>query len=226
MKRSHRVWETRALSKDSREFRDLEVLGAAPLQSKEPFRNDLFSAPAKSDRFGASVSKEIIINPSMIWGKLRKFPAQKISCVFFPLREIQLQTCLAYTGHEEEGFWGLKYARVLRTTRPSTGQNKAHRERPKMGETMIYQNIGCWCFLLGEESCRTKVSQIFRIFVPNFAPNFAPNFPRIFRGLFVFRFVGDGDEKKFTKNPRHFSMQIPRQTRKKYSQNSSGEQAK
>ena len=58
----------------------------------------------------------------------------------------------------------------------------------------------------GQKSCRTKVSRIFRIFVPNFAPNFAPNFPRIFRGLFVHRFVGDGDQKKFTKNPRHFSM--------------------
>ena len=46
----------------------------------------------------------------------------------------------------------------------------------------------------------------FRIFVPNFAPNFAPNFPRIFRGLFGLRFAGDGDQKKFTKNPRHFSM--------------------
>ena len=60
---------------------------------------------------------------------------------------------------------------------------------------------------LGQESCRTKVSRIFRIFVPNFAPNFDPNFPRIFRGFFVLRFVGDGDQKKFTKNPRHFSMQ-------------------
>ena len=56
---------------------------------------------------------------------------------------------------------------------------------------------------LGQKSCRTKVSRIFRIFVPNFAPNF----PRIFRGLFVLRFVGDdGDQKKFTKNPHHFSM--------------------
>ena len=63
------------------------------------------------------------------------------------------------------------------------------------------------CLLLGQESGRTKVSRIFRIFVPNFAPNFAPNFPRIFRGLFVLRFVGDGDQKKFTRNPRHFSMQ-------------------
>ena len=61
--------------------------------------------------------------------------------------------------------------------------------------------------LLGQESCRTKVSRIFRYFVPNFAPNFAPNFPRIFPGLFALRFVGDGDQKKFTKNPRHFSMQ-------------------
>ena len=63
------------------------------------------------------------------------------------------------------------------------------------------------CKKLGQKSCRTKVSRIFRIFVPNFAPNFAPNFPRIFRGLFVLRFVGNGAQKKLTKNPRHFSMQ-------------------
>ena len=65
----------------------------------------------------------------------------------------------------------------------------------------------------------------FRIFVPNFAPNFAPNFPRIFRGLFVLRFVGDGDHKNSPKIPAIFQCKIPRQTRKKYSQNSSGEQA-
>ena len=76
---------------------------------------------------------------------------------------------------------------------------------------------------LGQKSCRTKVSRIFRIFVPNFAPNFAPNFPRIFRGLFVLRFVGGGDQKKIhQKSPAIFQCKIPRQTRKKYSQNSSG----
>ena len=69
--------------------------------------------------------------------------------------------------------------------------------------------------LLGQKSCRTKVARIFWIFVPNFAPNFAPNFPRIFRGLFVLRFVGDGDQKKFTKNPRHFSMQNSQANTKK-----------
>ena len=66
--------------------------------------------------------------------------------------------------------------------------------------------------LLGQESRRTKVS---RIFVPNSAPNFAPNFPRIFRGLFALRFVGDGDQKKFTKNPRHLSMQNSQANTKK-----------
>ena len=76
--------------------------------------------------------------------------------------------------------------------------------------------ILCGCSdLLGQKSCRTKVSRIFRIFVPNFAPNFAPNFPRIFRGLFVLRFVGDGEQKKFTKNPRHFSMQNSQANTKK-----------
>ena len=75
--------------------------------------------------------------------------------------------------------------------------------------------IAAIAILLGQESRRTKVSRIFRIFVPNFAPNFAPNFPRIFRGLFVLRFVGDGDQKKFTKNPRHFSMQNSQANTKK-----------
>ena len=60
---------------------------------------------------------------------------------------------------------------------------------------------------LGQKSCRTKVPRIFRIFVPDFLPNFPPNFPRIFQGFLVLRFVGNGDQKKFTKNPRHFSMQ-------------------
>ena len=68
---------------------------------------------------------------------------------------------------------------------------------------------------LGQKSCRTKVSRFFRIFVPDFAPNFALNFPRIFRGLFVLRFVGDGDQKKFTRNPRHFSMQNSQANTKK-----------
>ena len=67
----------------------------------------------------------------------------------------------------------------------------------------------------GQKSCRTKVSRIFRIFVPNFALNFAPNFSRISRGLFVLRFVGDGDQKKFTKNPCHFSMQNSQANTKK-----------
>ena len=73
------------------------------------------------------------------------------------------------------------------------------------------QRPKCLC----QESCRTKVSRIFRIFVPNFAPNFAPNFPRIFRGLFVLRLVGDGDQKKFTQNPRHFSTQNSQPNTKK-----------
>ena len=56
---------------------------------------------------------------------------------------------------------------------------------------------------LGQKSCRTKVSRIFRIFVPNFAPKFcsefSPTFSRTFRASFN---MGDGDQKKFTKNPQ------------------------
>ena len=70
---------------------------------------------------------------------------------------------------------------------------------------------------LGQKSCRTKVPRIFRIFVPNFAPNFAPDFSRIFPGVIVLHFVGDGDQKKFTKNPRHFSTQNPQANSKKKS---------
>ena len=70
-------------------------------------------------------------------------------------------------------------------------------------------------YLLGQRSGRTKVPRIFRIFVPNFLPNFAPNFPRIFRGVFVLCFPGNGDQKKFTKNPRPFSMQNSQANTKK-----------
>ena len=77
-------------------------------------------------------------------------------------------------------------------------------------------------FLLGQKSCRTKVSRIFGIF----APNFAPNFSRSFRGLFVLRFVGDEDQKKnHQKSPPFFNAKFPGK-QEKYSQNSSGEQAK
>ena len=53
-----------------------------------------------------------------------------------------------------------------------------------------------------EKSCRTKVPRISRIFVPNFALNFAPNFLYI-GGVLVLCFLGNGDQKKFTKTPRH-----------------------
>ena len=52
-------------------------------------------------------------------------------------------------------------------------------------------------------------------FRPGSCPNFAPNFPRIFRGFFVPRFVGNGDQKKFTQNPRHFSVQNSQANTKK-----------
>ena len=67
--------------------------------------------------------------------------------------------------------------------------------------------------LLGQTSCRTKVSRIIQIFVPNFAPNFAPNLPRIF----VLCCLGNGDHWKFTKNPRHVSMPNSQEHSKKES---------
>ena len=70
------------------------------------------------------------------------------------------------------------------------------------------------CFVRSEK-LQNESSRTFRIFVPNFAPNFAPNFSRIFRGFFVLHFVGDGDQQKFTNNPRHFSMQNSQANTKK-----------
>ena len=57
----------------------------------------------------------------------------------------------------------------------------------------------------------------FQNFRPEFYPEFCSKFSPNFRGVFVLRFVGNGDQKKFTKNPRHFSMQNSQaNTRKKF----------
>ena len=64
--------------------------------------------------------------------------------------------------------------------------------------------------MLGQESCRTKVSRIFRNFVPNFAPNFAPNltpnFSRIFRASFRGRWR---PEEIHQKSPPFFNAKFP-----------------
>ena len=81
------------------------------------------------------------------------------------------------------------------------------------------------CVSLGQKSCRTKVPRIFRISVPRILPRILLRiFPEFFEDFSCLRFVGDGDQKKFTKIPAIFQCKIPRRTRKKYSQNSSGEQ--
>ena len=77
--------------------------------------------------------------------------------------------------------------------------------------------LGFGLGLLGQESRRTKVSRIFRIFVPNFqfcpefCSEFFPNFSRTFRASFRER----RRPEKFTKNPRHFSMQNSQANTKK-----------
>ena len=77
-------------------------------------------------------------------------------------------------------------------------------------ENGISNSESCSDNTLGQKSCRTKLSRIFGIFVPDFVPNFAPNFPRIFWGLFVLRFVGDGDQKKIhQKSPPFFNTKFP-----------------
>ena len=60
-------------------------------------------------------------------------------------------------------------------------------------------------------------------FCPEFCSEFFPNFSRTFRASFH----GEMETRKSSpKIPAIFQCEIPRQTRKKYSQNSSGEQAK
>ena len=54
---------------------------------------------------------------------------------------------------------------------------------------------------LGQKSCRTKIL--------DFAPNFALNYPQICSGVFVLRFVGDGDQKNLPRIPSIF--QLPNQ---------------
>ena len=62
----------------------------------------------------------------------------------------------------------------------------------------------------GQESCRTKVSRIFRIFVPNFAPNFAPNFPPEFLEDFsCFVSWRRRPEKIHQKSPPFFNANFP-----------------
>ena len=57
------------------------------------------------------------------------------------------------------------------------------------------------------EKLQNESSPNFSNFRPEFCPEFCSELSRIFRGVFVLRFVGNGDQEKFTKNPRHFSMQ-------------------
>ena len=60
----------------------------------------------------------------------------------------------------------------------------------------------------------------FTVYAPSICPEFCSEFsPNYLRGVFVLRFVGNGDEKKFTKKPRHFSRQNSQASKKKYSQN-------
>ena len=50
----------------------------------------------------------------------------------------------------------------------------------------------------------------FSNFRPEFCPEFCSEFSRIFGGFFVLRFVGDGDQKKITKNkPPFFNAKFP-----------------
>ena len=127
-----------------------------------------------------------------------------------------------------EEFWGTNFHSSLHTSHVIHCTSSIALGKPlffvvEEGRPLHAKMLGLWsrhhninyAYHSGRKSCRTKVSRIFRIFVPNFAPNFAPNFPRIFRRLFVLRFVGDGDQKKFTKNPRHFSMQNSQANTKK-----------
>ena len=76
-------------------------------------------------------------------------------------------------------------------------------------------------FFSGQKSCRTKVSRIWI-----FCPEFCSEFPRIIWGVFVLRFMGDGDQKDSPKVPAIFQCKIHRQVRRNNPQKFSGERAK
>ena len=66
--------------------------------------------------------------------------------------------------------------------------------------------------MLGQKSRRTKVSRIFRIFVPNFAPKFCSKF---FEEFSCFVSWETETRKNSLKIPAIFQCKIPRQMRKK-----------
>ena len=74
-------------------------------------------------------------------------------------------------------------SKVRRDYHQSFAQRGFGAEKGRLGRhvcrTKLARNIFFEARIFRPESCRTKVSRIFRFFVPNFAPNFAPNFPRI-----------------------------------------------
>ena len=73
----------------------------------------------------------------------------------------------------------------------------------------------CDQILLGQKSCRTKVSRIFRTFVPNFAPNFAPNFPEVFEDFSCFVSWETETRKNAPKIPAIFQRKISQANTKK-----------
>ena len=70
--------------------------------------------------------------------------------------------------------------------------------------------------VLGQKSCRTKFPEFFKFsarILPRSLLRIFPNFLRCFRASFL----GNGDHNKFTKNPRHFSLQNSQAKSKKKS---------
>ena len=77
---------------------------------------------------------------------------------------------------------------------------------------VITEAFGDFLTSLGQKSCRTKVSRIFRIFVPNFCPEFCSEF---FPNFSCFVSWETENRKNSPKIPAIFQCKIPRQTQKK-----------
>ena len=104
-----------------------------------------------------------------------------------------------------EGRGGVLLGRK-KITNPRFRTSFFHADFPLTGEIKSFRS---------EKLQNESSPNFWKFFFLDFAPNFAPNFPRIFPGFFVLRFVGNGDQKNFTKNPRHFSMQNSQANTKK-----------
>ena len=126
----------------------------------------------------------------------KKSPLPNPPCLGVGTFNLEILWSLVHESHWR-GKWGSgkELLRSPRSIRVRGRWNTDSTWRTVMGVQVLrlFEEL---CASLGQKSCRTKVSRMFR----SFGPNFAPHFPRIFRGLFVLRVVETERRKKHQKS--------------------------